>query len=128
MEIAFENLTATSVVYNNTENTRYNVTAIWNGRETDFSNTIYLGPSVEVESISASHGMEVFPNPTKGLINIQNTDIQHVVIYSITGQKVFEQTLNGDKVVINLTSLPKGIYMMNVTTKEGNETIKVVKQ
>lgn len=128
MEIAFENLTATSVVYNNTENTRYNVTAIWNGRETDFSNTIYLGPSVEVESISASHGMEVFPNPTKGLLNIQNTDIQHVVIYNITGQKVFEQTLNGDKVVINLTSLPKGIYMMNVTTKEGNETIKVVKQ
>jgi hypothetical protein len=49
-------------------------------------------------------------------------------MYNITGQKVFEQTMNGNKVVINLTSLPKGIYMMNVTTKEGNETVKVVKQ
>lgn len=128
MEITYENLAATSVVLNNTENTRYNVTAIWNGRETDFSNTIYLGPSVEVESISAKHGMEVFPNPSKGLLNIQKAGIQYIVLYNITGQKVFEQTMNGNKVVINLTSLPNGIYMMNVTTKEGNETVKVVKQ
>ena len=128
MELGFENLTATSVVHNNTENTRYNVTAIWNGRETDFSNTVYLGPSVEVEAISLNQEMKVFPNPVNDLLTIQNTDIQHIVLYNLIGQKVFEQTVNGDKVVINLTSLPEGVYMMNVTTKEGKETIKVVKQ
>ena len=46
MVLGYEGLTVTEATYNTTENMRYNVTATWNGRETEFSNTVYLGPSV----------------------------------------------------------------------------------
>ena len=46
----------------------------------------------------------------------------------MTGQKVFEQAVNGDRVDINMESLPQGVYITNVRTKEGNEIVKVVKQ
>ena len=128
MQLGFENLSATSVTHNSTENTRYNVTAIWNGRETDFSNTVCLGPSVGVTAISTDATTKVYPNPANETITIQSIGIQSITIYSTTGQKVFEQAVNGDRFDINIESLPQGVYITNVRTKEGNEIVKVVKQ
>ena len=128
MQLGIGNLTATSVTHNSTENTRYNVTAIWNGRETDFSNTVCLGPSVGVSSIAMDVSTKVYPNPANNTITIQGVEIQQITIFTITGQKVFEQSFNGDRVNINIETLPKGVYITNVRTKEGNEIVKLVKQ
>ena len=67
MVLGMENITATSMVHNSNDNLRYNVTAVVDGRETDFSNTIYLGPSVTIEETPET---DMFANVINGNIII----------------------------------------------------------
>ena len=60
LEMVYTAIPQNSITQNNIENRRYNVTAIWNGRETDLSNTVYLGPSIGVEE-QQLYDMEITP-------------------------------------------------------------------
>ena len=62
---------------------------------------------------------EVFPNPSNGIFTIQNTFDQKdfsVEIYDILGKKIMQQK---DSNEIDLSSSPKGIYLLKI--REGNE-------
>ena len=57
----------------------------------------------------------VFPNPTTGIITIKGTEIDRTELTSLTGQ-----TIRTDfKTTLDLSSLPNGIYFLNVHTKTG---------
>ena len=109
------------------ENTRYNVTAIWDGRETDFSNSVFLGPSVDIEENEVV-STTVFPNPVRNQLTLQGESLRHVTIYSITGMKLQELDTQGDRVSINMEQLPSGLYLLNIQSDEGYRTVKVMKQ
>ena len=129
MVLGYDGLTATEATYNTTENMRYNVTAIWDGRETDFSNTVYLGPSVGVdENTTEEQGYAVFPNPVKGLLTLQGSEIRHISLYSAVGVLVDDRDVDGDQVEINMERLPDGLYLLNAYTAEGLKVFKVMKQ
>ena len=129
MVLGYEGLTVTEATYNTTENMRYNVTATWNGRETEFSNTVYLGPSVGmIENAIDSHDYMVFPNPVHGWLNIQGEEIRHVSIYSVIGTMVYGSDVFGDHAEVNMEKLPDGLYLVNIHTKEGLKVIKVMKR
>ena len=68
----------------------------------------------------------VYPNPTDGYLFIQSkTEIENVVIYDVAGRMISEQK-SGQ---INIASLPKGIYLIQIATKDGKKTSrKVVKR
>ena len=96
LEMAYAALPQNSVTHNNTENLRYNVTAIWNGRETDLSNTIYLGPSVEVDEIhSEIDNIETLPGTILQVIDMTgrtvNSDHLAPGVYVL-------RWINGDRV------------------------------
>ena len=127
--LGYEGLTATEATYNTTENTRYNVTALWDDRETEFSNTVYLGPSVGVtENIVDSQGYSVFPNPVHGLLTILGTKMHHVSIYTVVGTMVYDSDVCGDQTVVNMERFPEGLYLVNVLTDEGLKVMKVMKR
>lgn len=128
MVLGMDGLAVTNAVHNSMENMRYNVTAVWNGRETEFSNSVFLGPSVEVSESLANQGLEVFPNPTNSVLTVQGRDIEHIAIYNTLGQKVMEQKVRGDEANLNLESLPEGFYMMQIRTEGHDEMVKVVKR
>ena len=129
MVLGYEGLTVTEATYNTTENMRYNVTATWNGRETEFSNTVYLGPSVGVlENAVDSHDYMVFPNPVHGWLTIQGEEMRHVSIYSVIGTLVYGSDVFGDHAEVNMEKLPDGLYLVNIHTKEGLKVIKVMKR
>jgi len=72
-------------------------------------------------------GLRLFPNPANNNINIESdTQIQHVEIFSIEGEKVLEANMSN---TINLTRLDKGFYFANVTDIKGNfEKVKFFKE
>ena len=129
MVLGYESLTATEATNNTTENMRYNVTAHWDGRETDFSNTVYLGPSVGVtENAVDLQGYSVFPNPVHSMLTIQGIEMQHVSIYRVIGTMVYDSDVCGDHAVVDMERFLDGLYLVNVLTDEGLKVMKVMKQ
>ena len=63
----------------------------------------------------------IYPNPTEGLLNIFCQDKQHVSIYNLAGQRVYEGYCEGS-MQIDMKGYGAGIYAVKV----GNETQRVV--
>ena len=68
----------------------------------------------------------VYPNPATNTINIKtNFNIKEYSIYNITGQKVQAQELKNN--TINISYLPMGIYLLQLHSKNRNNSIKLIK-
>jgi len=70
----------------------------------------------------------VYPNPAKGLININTTsEISKVEIYNTLGQLV--NTVTGNKKEMDLSALSNGIYFLNITTTDNLQSLqKIIKE
>ncbi len=73
--------------------------------------------------------LNIYPNPFKNQLIIDNPDKQEyqLQIFSTTGQKVYETTINGDKATINTTTFSSGIYTAIFSNQNGNMQLKVIK-
>ena len=82
-------------------------------------NTILAVDELEKESFA------IYPNPSNGTvkINFENANDKHdVIIFSVSGQKVFEKEYNNTATAA-VSNLQKGFYLVTVT-KEGKSTTK----
>lgn len=71
----------------------------------------------EVEEFSNENTFSVYPNPSNGKFRvILSKDISEgeLFIYSITGQVVFETSIINREFDLDLSVLPKGIYLISV--------------
>jgi Secretion system C-terminal sorting domain len=73
--------------------------------------------------------VEVFPNPTSHVLNIQSKSLIHSIdIYDTTGCIVIARTPNATVTPVNTEELSSGIYLLVVTTAGGIiETMKLMK-
>ena len=70
---------------------------------------------------------QVFPNPAKDEIFIKSdSQIEKVEIFSLTGNLLFVENNFNEK--ISVSTLPKGIYLLNVYTDKGVAVSKIVKE
>lgn len=77
-----------------------------------------------------SRGVNIFPNPFHDLISIENTeDVMSVVIWSITGEKVFQMQNNSQgRLILDQNHLNPGIYIIELLHRDGTrEFMKVMK-
>lgn len=121
---------ATGLSYNITQTGSYHVIATnFFGCETS-SDTVQLTYVNAIEENSQIEGMRIYPNPTKGVFNIElnlkfNSDIL-INIYDIVGKAVYSDkstTFSGNyNKTVDLSNLAKGIYTANITVN--NETIR----
>jgi len=68
---------------------------------------------------------KVFPNPSKGLFTLsgENT-INEYVVYNSAGQAVKDvSSIDNLQTTVNLSGLPKGLYMIKVIDKKGDNHI-----
>ncbi|MDA9774281.1 FG-GAP-like repeat-containing protein [Saprospiraceae bacterium] len=77
--------------------------------------------------------VEVFPNPTNSVVYLkinQNalTDNDNVSIYSLPGTKLYSSKIDSQQTEINLSSYPKGIYLLVTTLNGVPETFKILKE
>jgi hypothetical protein len=74
--------------------------------------------------------IDVFPNPTNGLIQI-NADLggrKELTVMTISGQSVLEDSFLSKKKTLDLSGLPAGMYLVKLTSKEGNVTQRIIKE
>jgi hypothetical protein len=74
--------------------------------------------------------IEIFPNPTKDLLQI-NADLggkKELTVMSISGQIVLRDSFLNKKKTLDLSSLPAGMYLVKITSKDGNVTQRIIKE
>ncbi|BDD12398.1 hypothetical protein FUAX_48300 (plasmid) [Fulvitalea axinellae] len=81
----------------------------------------------------SSNSIEMYPNPTSGILNINSYNAKgktEVIIYSNSGTELIrksEDSANGE-ISVDLESLPSGIYNVKIVTEKGLWTKKLIKK
>jgi len=110
------------------------INAVWGDTRNGFLNIWYCkkdvnGITVSIKQISHEpiENVQMFPNPTTGIIEIKNTnDLQEfdIYVFDYKGQLVFKTK---DQSVIDLGSLVSGTYYIKVEAPEKTMTGKIIK-
>lgn len=78
----------------------------------------YTGTSIKESEIQK--GFSIYPNPTQNTIQLAGLDTHpdtKIFIYSMLGKKLIEQSFSTN--IINVSELPNGLYLLQVTDKNG---------
>ena len=78
---------------------------------------------MSVEEVITSN-VRLYPNPTKGILNIEGNGEMTISVINVLGQKVLE-TAATDNAAIDLSGLGEGIYMVRIETENRINTEKV---
>ncbi|KQO34299.1 hypothetical protein ASF10_00840 [Flavobacterium sp. Leaf82] len=70
----------------------------------------------------------LYPNPTKGEVNINNIALEKATVYNSLGQLVKTFTLNSSNTnnTINLSGLPKGVYYVYLINQNAASAKKII--
>jgi len=82
-----------------------------------------------IASAAFNSTVSVYPNPAQDILTIQNqpgVSFEKVVITDLTGKKVIEQTNNLTR--IDVSHLPKGMYLLQITSEGKKSISKFIKQ
>ena len=108
----------------------YSTSAIWGGGFSDGATggMSKLGALLATANPAlGKNAVSVFPNPTKGQVNIESkSPVKSIILVDLNGRivKTFENIKQ-----LNLSGLEKGVYMLNVTLADGQKTsTKLVKE
>ncbi|MBF4483817.1 LamG-like jellyroll fold domain-containing protein [Flavobacterium sp. CSZ] len=70
----------------------------------------------------------IYPNPTKGELNINNIALEKATVYNSLGQLIKSFTLNSSNTAntINLSGLPKGVYYVYLINQDSASVKKII--
>ena len=90
------------------------------------NNSIKWAPAVNtaVEEVKLSNLYQVYPNPTSSSIYVNGLNIKEIEILTPYGKSVMKTNLQN----INLSNLPKGIYMIKINSANGTIVKKLIKE
>lgn len=72
-----------------------------------------------------SQPLRVYPNPTDDNLMIEAEGIKNISIFNLTGQMVYEASVNSDEVVVNVSDFESGIYLIQIETSEYKVTKRI---
>ena len=85
-----------------------------------FSNT----PPSGINQISENTQLNIYPNPANNLITIDANDVVEVKLFDVVGKQITSTQQNQ----IDVSNFNNGVYFIQVQTKQGNTSQKVIVQ
>ena len=81
----------------------------------------------DLDDAVSANGIEIYPNPTDGLLYIRsNNTINKVIVTDMTGKVILDEIGGSNEVEIDLSSNVQGMYLLNVVTDNDFYVEKVV--
>lgn len=142
-QTAIQSFTNTSDVEYTTHTATYTATAtglyyfgIHNNTPAAATQTFLFLDAISITSNLSNNeflasNVSIYPNPTKDMINISNSinaTINSIQVTDLNGRTVKSIVVNANEGQLNISDLASGIYMMNVSTDQGNITKKIIKE
>ena len=101
----------------------YSAPAAWiNDPNQFYVHAYYSADGVNEQTES---NISIFPNPTTSRFTVEGKGMDYVTVYNLMGQKVYEMACQGESVDINLSDVETGIYMVRVSTDNGEVTKRI---
>lgn len=99
------------------------ITAVYTGGiESEYVETIWVtGPALGNADFEKPK-VSVYPNPTKGILNIDAENITQIEVYDISGKRLASY---GGQSQIDLSGLSKGIYLVKLTSDKETFVCKI---
>lgn len=90
-----------------------------------------LNSVLSIESKALYSDMQLFPNPTRGLVYIKNIplDVNNIKItfFDMLGKQVFNNFIINKNDSVDISFLPKGLYLAKIEGDHFSKTYKLVK-
>jgi len=90
------------------------------------------GGPVPKDSTDSRLNVITYPNPFNTQINIVTKDSlvigKTLKLYNINGQLCLTQKITSQKTILNVNSLPSGMYILKIQSKDGEGVYKLIKQ
>jgi N-formylglutamate amidohydrolase len=115
------------------DNTPLSILTYYRLKQTDFDGKTTYSPVIAIESQKGKNAMTIYPNPSKGIIQIVINNSEEgqssLTLYNLQGQLVFqkniEQTLNVTDIKVELPPLSKGTYFLKLSNKNNSFTSQI---
>jgi hypothetical protein len=81
---------------------------------------------LSIEDAFLRDNISVYPNPTKSFINIElsnNISIEKITLIDLTGKVILNNNFTNK---LDVSSLPRGLYLLKIQSDKGNVTTKKV--
>ena len=103
----------------------YSVTCVFVKNQEDCeSESVAVGDLI-VTNVEENDGdIQVYPNPTTGLLNVSGNGAMHISVSNMLGQKLMETTAEGNA-TLDLSQYGQGIYLVRIATENGVSVQKV---
>ncbi len=89
------------------------------------SQKVNLGQVVGVKEMGEKYA-RIYPNPATDNVVVETASMmKHLRIFNITGQKVYELSLDQNKVDLNIDFLNQGMYLIELETENGSSIQKL---
>jgi len=95
------------------------------------ASSIDFSALLRVEDFNKEMNIQIYPNPTNGILNIETIEPITFSIFNILGQSVKLNGVleNSEKKTINLSHLPDGIYIFKAQDNNKNsKSFKIIKK
>lgn len=93
---------------------------------------VYNCATLAVEDAQKQNGIFVFPNPTSGLVSIQNknnSNLKNVEVYNVAGQLIQRFNVSNTKnASLDMSQLINGTYILKVNSETESNSVKVIKK
>ena len=101
----------------------YSAPAAWIYDHNQFYLHVYY--SLDAVNEQAESSVAIYPNPTTSRFTVEGKGMNHVSVYNLMGQKVYEMGCQDDSVDINLSQAESGVYMVRISTESGEVTKRI---
>jgi len=84
-----------------------------------------------VEEIKTENGITIIPNPSNDKITISSSAITRITLLSIfnaSGEKVMERQLTDTETQLDISALPRGVYIVRVRNEMMVDVAKMIKE
>ena len=101
---------------------------------TAFTNACYSGPIISsISNVLNEKNTIVYPNPTEGELTLKtdNTSFSgndNIQIYSIIGEQLYSAPIISQHTVLNISTIPKGVYIAVSSIGGLKESFKILKE
>ena len=99
----------------------FGVVAVYTECESEMVTVDFHYDSVEETEIVSA----IYPNPTSGDLHINATAMKHISVYNTMGQMVYDQEVNADEMILDMSQFESGVYMVNVVTENGSSVKRI---
>lgn len=89
----------------------------------------YTGPGVRMEdesSVAENIVVNTYPNPARSVLSVDYTGSSaQLHLFDLNGRQILTQEITGN-LTLNVTDLPRGLYILRVVNQEGDTTSKKI--